>query len=153
MIHKNIKVKLTEKTGKGLFAENIIKKGEVVLIFEGEPVKSVDLPKDIDLGDLFPTGVDSYLIVHDPELLINHSCNPNAGFSDDSILIAIRDIAPGEQVTFDYSTVGADGWEMDCLCGEKECRKRIKDFRFLSDDLKEKYDSLTPDWVKSSQIR
>lgn len=151
MIHKNIKVKQTEKTGKGLFAEGNIKKGEVVLVFEGIPVKSSELPKDIDLGDLFPTGTDSYLIVHDPELLINHSCNPNTGFKNDYTLVALRDIKSGEQITFDYSTVGTDGWEMDCLCGQKNCRGRIKDFRFLTNELKKKYDSITPKWVKDSQ--
>lgn len=148
MIHKCIVTKQTEKIGRGLFATEAINSGETVLIFEGKAVRSVDLPKDTDLGDLFPTGVDSYLIVHEPELLINHSCNPNTGFVNDTTLVAIRDIKPGEQLTFDYSTVGTDGWEMDCLCGEPGCRGRIVDFRYLSDELKKKYENITPNWVK-----
>ncbi len=147
MVHKNILVKTSKIEGKGLFAQHKILKGEIVLVFEGLTIESKDLSKEIDLGDLFPTSTHSYLIVHEPELLINHSCDPNTGFSNDTTLIALRDIDSDEELTFDYSTVGTDGWETECKCGSKSCRGKISDFKTLPEDIKEKYKDITPKWV------
>lgn len=48
---------------------------------------------------------------------LNHSCEPNAGMAG-MRLVALRDIARGEEVTFDYNTTE---WEMaapfECGCG------------------------------------
>jgi SET domain-containing protein len=60
--------------------------------------------------------------------LINHSCNPNceAWIVGRSIYIhALRDIQPGEELTFDY------GFDVDCyedhpcLCGSQNCKGYI----------------------------
>lgn len=34
---------------------------------------------------------------------VNHCCDPNAGFNGQIFLVAMRDIAQGEEVTFDYA--------------------------------------------------
>ena len=54
---------------------------------------------------------------------------------------AIEPITKGDEITFDYSTILADDniWEMDCNCGEKTCRTRIKKFSSLPKRLKETY--------------
>ena len=59
--------------------------------------------------------------------LINHSCNPTAGIQNTNELIAIRDIEPGEEITYNYSTtVSIDNkWKMKCHCQSKECLKII----------------------------
>jgi hypothetical protein len=150
MVHKNITIMPSAIDGKGLFANNKIFTGETVLVFEGIPVERDGLDKDVDLGDLFPTSTHSYLIVHEPEILINHSCNPNTGFSNDSTLIALADIEEGEEATFDYSTVGTDGWETKCNCGSKNCRGKISDYKYLPQSIKEKYKDITPEWVLKS---
>ena len=57
--------------------------------------------------------------------LANHSCNPNAiiDAKRDNYLVARRDIAPDQEITFDY------GWErfepMPCRCGEEHCSGNI----------------------------
>jgi hypothetical protein len=61
----------------------------------------------------------------------NHSCNPNAGIvkQDRKLwLKAIADIAPGEEVTHDYSTLlGTDDvWKMRCNCGAAGCRRWVR---------------------------
>ncbi|NMC61662.1 MAG: SET domain-containing protein [SAR324 cluster bacterium] len=75
--------------------------------------------------------------------LINHSCNPNGDvvYEDAKVfLIAIRDIQENKEVTFDYSTTMYEShWETNCICGEKTCRKKIRDFKHLPSDLKQKY--------------
>lgn len=67
--------------------------------------------------------------------LINHSCAPNTGlrFADDGVfLIAIRDITPGEEITWDYSTTLSDpNWRMPCACGDASCRGMIGGFDTL----------------------
>lgn len=78
-----------------------------------------------------------------PTRFINHSCDPNlrifARVGDhadkhihDLALFAIREIAAGEELTFDYvDGVTEDGAEMErgngahmtkCLCGSRKCR-------------------------------
>ena len=53
----------------------------------------------------------------------------------DVTLGAVRDIAAGEQVTFDYSTtMDEDDFELDCLCGSPNCRGRVSDFKHLPAD-------------------
>ena len=58
--------------------------------------------------------------------LVNHSCAPNLGLfpmvgadggDGDLFLVARRDIAAGEELSFDYSTSMVDEpWAMDCAC-------------------------------------
>ncbi len=55
---------------------------------------------------------------------INHSCDPNC--ETDEIkgriwIIAIRDIEPGEELSYDYMLYDGEG-EAPCHCGAKNCR-------------------------------
>lgn len=68
-----------------------------------------------------------------PWRFLNHACNPNAGL-DGLRLVALRGIARGEQITFDYNT---SEYEMatpfTCACGV--CGgKKIRGFKFLADE-------------------
>jgi uncharacterized protein len=61
-----------------------------------------------------------------PLVFINHSCEPNSAFRDERTLFALRAIAPGEEVTMDYSTTEADiDWSMHCSCGAAQCRSTL----------------------------
>ncbi|HEX6731356.1 MAG TPA: SET domain-containing protein-lysine N-methyltransferase [Pyrinomonadaceae bacterium] len=58
---------------------------------------------------------------------INHSCEPNAFMKilyKHILFIALRDIAPGEEITIDYeSTLHSDSKR--CICGAITCRGTI----------------------------
>ncbi|MFL9842769.1 SET domain-containing protein-lysine N-methyltransferase [Sphingomonas sp. ST-64] len=73
--------------------------------------------------------------------LVNHSCDPNAGlrFTDHGvILVAIRPIAAGDEVTWDYSTTLAQSnWHMICQCRAPACRRVIGNFETLTPDRQE----------------
>ena len=127
--------------GKGVFAAEAIAQGDEVLEFLGE-VKDVgefaDLTHALQIG---PTeflsasgGVDDY---------VNHSCQPNCGIRDDQgriVLFALRALAAGEEITFDYSTTQSGGyWEMSCQCGAPACRGRIGDFKDLPKAVRTRY--------------
>ena len=59
------------------------------------------------------------------------------------MLVAIMDIHEGEEITWDYSTtMNEDDWEMDCVCGSKNCRGRIRDFKYLPENVQQKYINL-----------
>ena len=67
---------------------------------------------------------------------VNHSCDPNCRLAFDAggrvFLTALRDIAPGEELSFDYATTTTragitafPGWRFECLCGAANCRGEV----------------------------
>ncbi|MFN0111514.1 MAG: SET domain-containing protein-lysine N-methyltransferase [Blastocatellia bacterium] len=58
-----------------------------------------------------------------PMHLTNHSCDPNAGFGELGMLVALRDIAVDEELTFDYLAhpLPASPWNFECLCAANNC--------------------------------
>ena len=76
---------------------------------------------------LFCIGEGDYVIDGDSvAAFINHCCDPNCEtdeFDERIWIIALRDIAAGEELTYDYNLY--DGDEEDeaiCRCGAKKCR-------------------------------
>jgi hypothetical protein len=60
------------------------------------------------------------------EWYLNHSCDGNCGFNDDGDFVAIKDIQPGEELTYDYGLAESNpNFKMRCACGSKMCRKII----------------------------
>lgn len=85
---------------------------------------------------------------------LNHSCEPNAKVMKNGnklLVAAAKEILAGEEVLIDYSTILAsdDIWEMDCNCGSKYCRGKIKSFDTLPEQLRNEYVSLNivPDYI------
>lgn len=127
--------------GKGLFCKKDINKGENIFKFTGKLINfNQTLEATDDFGDPLQIGKNLYVNLEEPMRFINHSCNPNTGIINDVTLIALRDIQKGEELYFDYSTsMDEDYWVMQCMCGEANCRKTIKDFKYLSVQAKQKY--------------
>jgi len=128
-------------SGRGVFAGEAIPSGSKLLDFTGPLLRyeqttpstlAVQIGTDLYLGA--SGGMDD---------LVNHSCDPNCGLRIDGTdvqLIALRDIAAGEEICFDYSTtMNEDDFEMPCRCGAPRCRGLIRDFKHLPTDLKRRY--------------
>ena len=66
--------------------------------------------------------------------LVNHSCAPNAGFlTGEPVLFALRDIAAGEEIGWDYSTsISEPGWSLACRCASPDCRGVVRPWGELS---------------------
>lgn len=63
---------------------------------------------------------------------LNHRCDPNVCIRDLDV-IALRPIASGEEITFDYDTTEYDMSEpFKCHCGSKNCRGWIRGFKHLN---------------------
>lgn len=129
--HIHIIVK-ESRIGLGAFATTPIGKGDVVVDWSEHPLFSEPprlLPEyrfvQISPGILTgPVGPEKY-----PDAYINHSCSPNSEIQFDRPrvqLVALRDIAPLEEITFDYSTLYAQPWSMQCRCGAAICRGTIR---------------------------
>lgn len=63
----------------------------------------------------------------------DHSCDPSTKTiwlsTDDYIVVALRDIEAGEQITCDYENftkIDFDGVKFNCKCGSTNCRQIIK---------------------------
>jgi hypothetical protein len=129
------------QTGRGVFATENIIAGALLLRFTGPLLRyEQTTPQTLALQ----IGPDLYLGESGAaDDCVNHSCDPNAGLIIDGAdvrLIALRDIAAGEQIAFDYSTtMDEDDFEFDCLCGSSRCRGRIRDFQHLPAALQRRY--------------
>jgi len=78
---------------------------------------------------LFGIGDGSIVIDgHGMAMFLNHSCDPNC--ETDEVrgrvwIKAIRDIAAGEELTYDYNLYDGDDDEAACNCGAANCRKSM----------------------------
>lgn len=77
--------------------------------------------------------------------MVNHSCDPNCGISVNAggghDFIAMRPIAPGEEIVFDYAMRNhrVDYFAVACACGSKFCRGVISGWRHLPESVKDRY--------------
>ncbi len=153
MTYNNVNKKLFDKIyiaqskldiGKGVFAKRDIRKNERILEFTGliisEQQAKLWKGKEVE-ANLLQIDDNKYIdIEEEPGVLVNHSCQPNAGIKNDRILVALRNIKKNEEIFFDYSTtMDEDCWTMKCKCGSKKCRGIVKDFKYLPKDLQKKY--------------
>ncbi|NPV77960.1 MAG: SET domain-containing protein-lysine N-methyltransferase [Anaerolineae bacterium] len=134
-----------EKGGYGVFCRELIKAGELLMVWGGEVVTEEQL-KDIPVersthGLQVDDGI--YLLPTlegDPADYVNHSCNPNAGMRGQISLVAMTDIHPDEEICFDYAmTDSSDYDEFECHCGAPNCRKRITGNDWRIHELHQKY--------------
>jgi uncharacterized protein len=74
-------------------------------------------------------------------LFINHSCEPNVGFAGNVILVAMRDVAAGEELTTDYALFDDTDEPMTCRCGTPSCRGTITGRDWQRPELQRRYGS------------
>jgi hypothetical protein len=78
---------------------------------------------------LFGLGDGSKVIDgHGVAMFINHSCDPNCETGEVKGRVwvkALRDIAAGEELTYDYNLYDGDEDEALCNCGAASCRKSM----------------------------
>jgi SET domain-containing protein len=130
----------------GLFAKNGFGKGEFVVEYQGEILretiadereKRAERAGNGDGGSCYMFRLDEDHVI-DATLkgncarFINHSCNPNCTcrmVEDENrkkhiMIIAKRDIAAGEEITYDYQ-FAVESEKLACLCGAPNCLGRL----------------------------
>jgi SET domain-containing protein len=113
----------------GCYTTRRIKKGTRVCEYDG-PRFAKDVAderyKDRDITYLFSSESDGMVIDgFGTAMFINHSCDPNCESEDADgriFVVAIRDIAAGEELTYEYNLYDSDDDRQDCYCGAVQCR-------------------------------
>ena len=144
-----VEMRVSPISGRGLFAKETIQEGELVVSFENGKGKFVD-SKIADA--LYDKGNDHILQVDDDlyfcatnleevenEDHINHSCDPNLGIDGSLKFVAMRDIASGEELAFDYAMSESSDYKIRCNCGSPRCRKIITGEDWKIKELQKKY--------------
>lgn len=132
---KKIEIRDSGIEGKGLFAAEPIKEGERIQYIRGPMFKKVVRGNEEAMSIMNSIGVGRYSWIDTdgtPFRYINHSCEPNAAIVGTKMVVAMKDISQGEEITIDYSMTDADPfWHMDCSCGTRTCRGRIASIQSL----------------------
>jgi len=120
-----------DRGGHTVVATKPIQKGELIVVWSGMLVDGAglaELPAHVKRHSL-QVEENHYLVSLtdcEPPDYVNHSCAPNAGLSGQIALVALREIRPGEEITYDYATSDGSAYdEFDCCCGAHQCRGRV----------------------------
>ncbi len=132
--HAGLALRVTEM-GRGVFTLTGHPPGEILLEHWGPRARFSEAAHHnpdhiLEVGDyqvfLATGGIDDF---------VNHGCNPNCRleFREGRVfLAALRAIAPGEELNFDYATSTTreglsafPGWRFRCLCGATDCRFEV----------------------------
>jgi len=126
--------------GKGLMATKKIAKDTVILKMSGKILRNSHNILSAPLeSHLIQIGYNMYYDPVAPGRFTNHSCDPNSILCG-QLLIAIKDMAKDEEITFDYSTtMDENNYTLECLCGSNLCRGTVKDFITLPKETRQKY--------------
>jgi SET domain-containing protein len=113
----------------GCYTTSPIRKGARVAEYTGPRITKAKADaryEDSPITYLFGLGDGSIVIEgHCTAMFINHSCDANCETSEEDGRVwirAIRHIAAGEEITYDYCLYDGGDDEATCNCGAKKCR-------------------------------
>jgi len=149
-------LKESKINGKGIYAEEKIKKGQVICpllgIIYNISKSKVKYPKfSYQLSD------DLALEPINEPTFFNHSCDFNSYINEDWMFEAIKDIEKGEEITIDYGAVDYLDYSFDCNCKSDNCRRSFdgkfsanlkfqkKMSKYFSPYLKQKFNIIAPE--------
>ena len=138
----------SEIEGRGLFAREAIRKGEVVVVKGGYVMTrerrdevgrrlgpaEIQVTEDLFIGPVAEAEREGGM------MHLNHSCEPNLGVQGQIAFVAMRDIAADEELTFDYAMTDDEDYEMECNCGAPSCRGVITGRDWIKAELRREYD-------------
>lgn len=125
--------------GRGLYARTSIPKGTRVIEYVGERITKAESDRRDEVrcarrergGDgcvyIFELNARHDLdgdVTWNPARLINHSCAPNCepqGIRGRIWIVALRAIAAGEEITYDYGFDHENWRDHPCRCGADDC--------------------------------
>lgn len=141
---RRIQVRRSGVHGKGVFAIAPLAQGERVIEYKGEVITWAEAlrrhPHDPkDPHHTFYFHIDDEHVIDakyggNAARWINHACDPNceADEVEGRVFIkALRDIAPGEELFYDYGLVIDERYtpklkkEYECRCGSPKCRRTM----------------------------
>lgn len=115
--------------GMGGFARRPLRAGERVIEYLGEKISKAESLRRCEMNNqyIFSLDVETDLdgnFPRNPARWLNHSCAPNceAVLEAGRIwIVALREIQPGEEITFNYNYDLEDYRDHPCRCGAENC--------------------------------
>ncbi|MCE9500065.1 MAG: SET domain-containing protein-lysine N-methyltransferase, partial [Leptospira sp.] len=148
-VHPGVEMVHIPGKGTGLVTNTFLPKNTVVSISGGLVVnktKYEELQRKFLFDDYAYFVEENQLIMplnpKDPsaDWRMNHCCEPNCGISGQTVFVAIRDIEPGEELTFDYCMSESDpDYVFPLQCKKGSCRKQFSGNDWRRKDLQKKY--------------
>lgn len=135
-----------QKGGFAVYTREALEKDELLCVWTGRVVTFSELQGLSEAEKSHTLQVDEGIYLaplgpeEEPADYINHSCAPNAGIRGQVSLVAMRPIAPGEEITFDYAMSDSSAFdEFACACGSPLCRGRVTGDDWKRPELWERY--------------
>jgi hypothetical protein len=123
----------------GVVTLDPIPRGRRILDYDGPRIsKSIadDRYADKPVTYLFSIdGTEDVIDGFSMAMFVNHSCAPNCETEEDDghiYIKALRNIAAGEELVYEYNLHDSDDDNADCYCGAPQCRGTM----FSNDELK-----------------
>ncbi|MGE3539580.1 MAG: SET domain-containing protein [Candidatus Tectimicrobiota bacterium] len=122
----------------GLFAVTSLPEGERILPYRGEKITKDESERRIAAGNAYIFAFNERYDIDGQALdntarYVNHSCAPNCYTlaNQRSIwIVALRDILPGEELTYNYGYGPEEYEECPCHCGATQCCGYMLDPRY-----------------------
>ncbi len=116
--------------GTGVFAARTIAPGERLIEYVGEKITKAESLIRCEQDNRYIFSLDDEFdldgaVGWNPARFINHGCSPNceAELTEDNRIwiVALREIVPGEEITFNYGYDLENYREHPCRCASPEC--------------------------------
>ncbi len=152
-----VEVRFSPIQGLGVFATKPLVSGETILAIDDSRVVDERHPfgprDDARHCDYLAGG--RVVLMQPPERHINHSCDPNSYVKTSGgkrLVLALREIALGEEITYDYSINSGGDTVWTCRCGAARCRREVhSDFFHLPVELQREYLPLLDSWFRAER--
>src|SRR6516162_2872396 len=121
------------ETGLGLFATKRIKRGAYIATYRGRRITTAESDRREARGVKYMFELNKRWVIDGSPRWnvardINHSCRPNAkpvGRKGRIVIVALRQIAPGEEITYNYGREYLKSFLDNGGCHCAACRKKI----------------------------
>jgi hypothetical protein len=128
----DVEVRPSPIADRGVFATRDFVEGETLLVIDDSRVVDAEHPLDAERGE-FERHQDyladgRVVLMSAPERYINSSCDPNTFVvtrADGRHVVALRRIARGDEITYDYILNCHGGAVWQCRCGSARCRGTV----------------------------
>jgi SET domain-containing protein len=119
-------------TGFGLFATKPIKRGAYIAAYRGRRISTEESDRREARGARYMFALNKRWVIDgsprwNVARYINHSCRPNAkpvGRKGGIVIVALRQIEPDEEITYDYGRDYLKSFLTDGGCRCAACRER-----------------------------
>jgi uncharacterized protein len=150
-ISPKVRVRRSAINRKGVFCVKPLKKDEVICVWGGYIISQKEFDalakKDFrNIEDYATVVADGFYLVSskkgglEDDDFFNHGCEPNAGIKGQIVMVAMRAIKPGEEITYDYCMTDAGfDFAFKCACGSKQCRTRVSTSDWKRTELQKRY--------------